>query len=67
MITTYMYLLCIYYAPVEKIGPTSRLKVNLTSNFILMIYQSAVIVSYENEAHSFKFEKSTGALRMAVF
>lgn len=67
MITTYMYLLCIYYAPVEKIGPTSRLKVNLTSNFILMIYQSAVIVSYENEAHNFKFAKSTGALRMAVF
>lgn len=51
MITTYIHLLCIYYAAVEKTGPTSRLKVNLTSNFILMIYQSAVIVSYENEAH----------------
>lgn len=56
-----------YYAPVGKTGPTSRLKVNLTSNFIFMIYQSPVIVSYEKDAHSFKFEKSTGALRMAVF
>lgn len=56
-----------YYAPMEKTGPTSRLKVNLTSNFIPMIYQSAVIASYETEAHSFKFEKSTGAVRMAIF
>lgn len=41
-----------YYTPVGKTGSTSRLKVNLTSNFILMIYQSAVIVRYEKEAHS---------------
>lgn len=51
MIITYIHLLCMYYAPVEKTGVTLRLKVNFTSNFILMIYQSAVIVSYENEAH----------------
>lgn len=55
-----------YYSPVEKTGPTSRLKANLTSGFNLMVYQSAVIVSYENEVPSFKFEKSTGSLRMAV-